>query len=136
MHISLTGISLIEENEGLSLTVYLDITGLQHIGYGHKLLPHESFPSGITQSEALQILQHDLVPVEAAINKLAPTVNQSQYDALCDFAFNLGIGSLTTMLSHGLDQVPTQILRWDHDNGKVIPGLSARRQKDVQLWNS
>jgi lysozyme len=81
-------------------------------------------------------LQQDVAAVEGAVNRLAPGVNQNQFDALVDFGFNLGVGALQTMLSHGLDQVPVQIPRWNHVNGQVSPGLTARRQAEVDLWNT
>ncbi len=61
---------------------------------------------------------------------------QNQFDALIDFGFNLGCEALETMLGHGWDQVPTQILRWDKAGGQVVPGLAARRQRELILFQT
>ena len=89
------------------------MAGVQTIGIGHKLLPGESFPDGITQDQAQTMLAHDLTFVQNALTVIAPaSCTQNQWDALCDFGFNLGVGALKTLLAHGWDQVPTQLLRW------------------------
>jgi lysozyme len=135
MQISPAGIAFIESNEGLVVHVYND-NGRRAIGYGHDLLPGESFPDGITQEQAEALLFRDLVPVQAALTSLVPQdCTQDQWDALCDFAYNLGIGSLKTMLAHGWDQVPLQIPRWNLVNGAATPGLTARRKAEVALFN-
>lgn len=136
MQTSANGFNLIEGFEGLCLQAYQDIVGVETIGYGHRILPTESFPNGITQAQAYTILESDVSKVEAALNGLNLALNQNQFDALIDFGFNLGVGSLKTMLSHGLAQVPTQILRWDHAGTQVVPGLLRRRQQELVLWNT
>ena len=137
MQISPNGLRFIQSNEGFSATVYRDVAGVQTIGIGHKLLPGESFPDGITQDQAQTMLIHDLTFVQNALTVLAPaSCTQNQWDALCDFGFNLGVGALKTLLSHGWDQVPTQMLRWDHAGGVEVAGLRARREAEVQMFTS
>ena len=134
MNISPTGIAFIESNEGLILLPYND-NGKQAIGYGHDLLPGESYPEGITQEQAEALLFHDLVPIQTALASLVPPdCTQNQWDALCDFGYNLGVGALKTMLGHGWDQVPVQIPRWNHINGQVAAGLTARRANEVKRF--
>ncbi|MGP8225506.1 MAG: lysozyme [Terracidiphilus sp.] len=140
MQISPSGIAFIESNEGFAAQVYSD-NGKSAIGFGHDLLPGESFPGGVTRAEAELMLNADLQPVQLLLAELAPTsCTQNQWDALCDFGFNLGVESLKTMLAHGWDQVPEQIVRWVYEdvNGvqKVNPGLVARRAAEVRLFNS
>jgi lysozyme len=134
MNISPTGIAFIEANEGFVAHEYND-NGKQAIGYGHDLLPGESYPEGITQEQAEALLFHDLVPVQTALASLVPPdCTQNQWDALCDFGYNLGVGALKTMLGHGWDQVPVQALRWNHINGTPAPGLTARRNAEVAIF--
>src|SRR5271168_1750960 len=133
--ISENGIALVESSEGFSSTVYLDSAGLKTIGWGHKLTNGETFPDGITQEEAEEILKKDLSVADAAVSRLVPGANQNQHDALCDFCFNLGRGSLVMLLSHGFDQIPTQLPRWVYAGGKVEPGLVKRRAAEVELFN-
>ena len=141
MQISPNGLRFLQSNEGFSATVYKDVAGVQTIGIGHKLLPGESFPDGITQDQAQTMLIHDLTFVQNALTVLVPaSCTQNQWDALCDFGFNLGVTRLRTMLSHGWDQVPTQILRWDmaRVNGVEVVNadLKTRRAAEVALFNT
>jgi lysozyme len=136
MEISNTGLELIEASEGLATHVYDDDAGVPTIGCGHKLLPGESFPDGITKEQAIALLLQDVENVERALTSLIPyTCTQGQFDALCDFGFNFGIDNLRAMLSHGWSQVPVQILRWVNAGGKPQPGMVMRRQAELALWN-
>ena len=137
MKISQAGLDLLKRSEGFRSQVYEDSAGYPTIGYGHKLLAHESFPDGVTEAEAETLLAGDLDGVERAIEHLAgETLTQGQFDALADFGYNLGVGSLRMLLGHGLDQVPVHILRWCNAAGKPLPGLIARRNAELELWNS
>jgi lysozyme len=138
MQISPAGIAFIERNEGYAAQVYED-NGKPCVGYGHDLLPGESFPDGVTQAEAEALLLHDLELIQVALATLIPpSCTQNQWDALCDFSYNLGVGSLKTMLAHGWIFVPDQIPKWDHENVNgqwvVNPGLSARRAEEVAMF--
>ncbi len=139
MQTSPNGIAFIRKNEGVRLSVY-DDNGHPAIGYGHDLTQPEIFSgvyvNGITIDQAASLLQQDLTArYEPSVNELAPDANQNQFDALVDFAYNLGGGALKQMLAHGWDQVTTQIPRWNHLNGVVHPGLTARREAEVELFN-
>lgn len=136
MQISENGIRFIESFEGFSSKVYNDV-GHPAVGYGHDLQPGESFPDGLTQEQAEMLLVSDLdTRFEPSVNALIPDgCTQNQFDALCAFAYNLGVGALQTMVGHGWDQVPEQIPRWSHVNGVVSPALTARRQAEVKLFN-
>ena len=139
MNISQAGVQFIASNEGYAAHVYND-AGKQAIGYGHDLLPGESFPDGVTQQEALDILGRDCAKVDEAMqvmveHGLIPAdVTQGQWDALADFAFNMGPQALRVMLGHGWNQVPTEILRWGFVAHVKNAGLLARRQKELALW--
>jgi len=135
MEISEAGLELIETSEGLATRVYNDDAGVPTIGCGHKLLPGESFPDGITEEQAIALLLQDVENVEQALASLIPyTCTQGQFDALCDFGFNFGIENLRAVLSHGWSQVPVQIVRWVNAGGKPQPGMVMRRQAELALW--
>ena len=130
------GIKFIKANEGFAAKVYND-NGHRAIGYGHDLQPGESFLQ-ISQDQADQLLRQDLASrYEPSVNALVPAdCTQNQFDALADFAYNLGVASLRMMVGHGWDQVPEQMLRWDHVNGVENAGLKARRQAEAEMFNS
>ena len=143
MQMSNAGLNLLREFEGLRTSVYKDVAGLDTIGYGHRVLPAESFPSGITPAQADQILSGDVAIAEAAVTRLLKVpVNQGQFDALVDFTFNLGaarLGGSTLLreLNAGHPATAAQeLLKWDHCNGVVNAGLLRRRKAELALWTA
>jgi lysozyme len=141
LKISQTGLNLIKQEEGFRSKVYNDVAGFATCGYGHKVLPTDNFPeTGITEEQACTLLNEDCAHIEFFINaylkEINGSINQNQFDALADFSYNLGVGSLHQMLSHGLDQVKNQLTRWDHAAGKVFAPLLERREKELELWLS
>lgn len=136
MQTSQAGLDFIAKNEGLSLKVYND-NGKPCVGYGHDLLPGESYPDGITTLQARLLLEKDVALRDALMAHLVPpNCTQNQWDACSDFCYNLGIHSLQIMLAHGWDQFPTQAVLWDHVNGVENAGLKARRAAEVALFMS
>jgi len=142
--------------EGCVLSVYPDSGGRPTIGIGHLLTKSElasgkiyahmetiRYQTGITKQQAEDILSEDLHVAECDINVLvAVPLSQNQFDVLTSFVFNVGgqafsASTLLRRLNAGLyDEVPPQLRRWIHDNGKVVPGLISRREKEIVLWNS
>ena len=135
MTIDQAGLDFIKQFEGFSPVVYNDAVGKPTIGYGHLIRPNEDFSMGISLYQGETLLYDDLEGVEARILQLAPTtITQCQFNALCSFGFNLGVGALQQMMAHGWDQVPAQILRWDHAGGHILTGLTRRRQAESKLF--
>ncbi|WP_338128272.1 lysozyme [Xenorhabdus bovienii] len=95
MEISENGINKIKSYEGLRLHAYPDpATGAEPwtIGYGHtKGVKPEQV---ITEQQAEIFLHEDLIPIYAEIQRIVKVpLTQGQFDALCSFIFNLGIGN-------------------------------------------
>lgn len=134
------GYKLIEQFEGLTLTVKGDAGGKQEIGYGHDLLPGEAWPDGITQAQAQELLIEDVGQCEIAVDRLGWPLTQNQYNALIDFSYECGVTALMELASHGQSQVTTQLPRWVHAhvNGQLVelPGMVARRAAEVKLYNT
>lgn len=143
MEISPAGLQLIENSEGFRSAVYNDVAGIPTIGYGHRVLPGESFPDGVTQAQAQAILANDVKSAESAVQRLVTVpLTQGQFDALVDFVYNLGSGNLasSTLLKDlnagDYDAAANQILLWDHAGGKVQPGLQTRRQAEFDMFTA
>jgi lysozyme len=141
MRLSAAGLGLIKRSEGFRDKTYKDVMGIPTIGYGHRLLHPDSFPNGITEPEAAQILLSDVHEAESAVARLVKVdLTQGQYDALVDFVFNLGEGRLagSTLLRElnlsQYDAAAQQLLQWDHAGAAVAAGLKARREAEVALW--
>ena len=142
MKLSAAGLDLLKRSEGFRADVYLDAVGLRTIGYGHKVLHNDSFPNGIDEAFAAQILAKDVEYSEAAVTRLVKVaLTQGQFDALVDFTFNLGEGKLagSTLLADlnkgYMNDAAEQLLRWDHAGSKELAGLKLRRQAEYKLWH-
>ena len=67
-------------------------------------------------------------------------LSQNQFDSLVSWTFNLGAGNLqsSTLLKvlnqRKYDEVPEQIKRWNKANGKVLEGLTRRREAEALLF--
>ena len=137
MQTDTAGLQFIISNEGFTPMPTGDF-GHQVIGHGHDILPGEDFSAGIDEDQAWTLLVSDVAKVDAAMNAqhLALDFNQNQWNAIADFTFECGAGALVQLLAHGVDQIPAQLPRWVHAGGTVLPGMVARRAKDVALYNS
>ena len=142
MQLSDAGLDLVKRSEGFRSHTYLDVNGFPTIGYGHRVLPSESFPGGITETQAADLLASDLRVAEQDVVRLVKvSLTQGQFDALVDFCFNLGgerlaSSTLLKVLNGGRYQdAVEQLLRWDLAGGQVNAGLKARRQAECALWN-
>ena len=143
MHLSAAGLNLLKKSEGFRSRSYLDVNGFPTIGYGHRLLHPESFPRGIDEAQAAEILVSDVRDAEQAVARLVKVpLTQGQFDALVDFCFNLGAGRLASstllkILNAGRhSDAAEQLLRWDIAAGQENAGLKARREAELALWNA
>jgi len=143
VRISDAGIDLIKQSEGCRLTAYPDpATGGDPwtIGYGHT--GSDVHPGKvITQAEADRLLDEDFDLFERGVKRLVTVeLTQGQFDALVCFSFNVGLGALQQstllkMINAGdFDGAAKQFLRWDKAAGKVMAGLTKRRQAESELF--
>jgi lysozyme len=137
------GIELIKGFEGLRLSKYQDIVGKWTIGYGHLILPKESFPNPLTEKQAEDLLRKDLGNSEAGVTRLVKVkLSQQQFDALVSFTFNLGVGNLqsSTLLKKlnagDYSGAADELLRWNKAGGKEVAGLTRRRAAERKLFLS
>ena len=141
MNISQEGLSLIKKFEGCELKSYKCAAGVWTIGYGAIKGVTENMQ--ITKEEADKLLLHEMDEYEGYINNMVTVdLNQNQFDSLVSWVFNLGPSNLksSTMLkvinNNELDEVPSQIKRWNKANGKVLEGLIRRREAEALLFQN
>jgi lysozyme len=141
MQLSTEGLDLVKRSEGFRDRIYRDVAGFPTIGYGHLVRPDESFPIGVTESQAAAILATDVQQAEQAVARLVKVaLTQGQFDALVDFCFNLGQGRLaeSTLLKElnagRFEAAAEQLLRWDHAGAQENAGLKARREVEFEMW--
>jgi len=139
---SSNGLALTEQFEGCELTAYQDQAGVWTIGYGHT--GADVYPGlAITQDQASALLAQDVGTAVACVNNVVAVVlNQNQFDALVDFTFNEGTGSLQSStllrLLNGGDfaGAAAQFDVWDYAAGAPNAGLLRRRQAETALFNT
>ncbi|WP_296595018.1 glycoside hydrolase family protein [Phenylobacterium sp.] len=88
--VSRAAIELIKRFEGCRRHAVQLPDGRWMIGHGHTLTAREG--AEVSDSDAEALLVYDLIAVQHAVNEnLYAPVTQNQFDALCSFAFNIGI---------------------------------------------
>ena len=146
MQTSDKGIALIKEFEGCKLTAYQDSGGVWTIGYGWTQ-PVDGKPirAGMTikQETAERLLKTGMVSYESDVSRLVKVgLTQGQFDALVSFTYNLGARSLSTStLLRKLNAgdyagAADEFLRWNKAGGKVLNGLTRRREAERALFLS
>ncbi len=131
--------------EGLYLRPYLCPAGVPTIGYGATFYEDGTRvtltdpPITKERAEAL-LMWHIRRRFLPGVAKLCPGADTGgRIGALIDFAFNLGEGNLRAStlrrrVNDGdWDDVPPQLLRWNKAGGRVLKGLTIRRQAEGAL---
>ncbi|ENU3987665.1 TPA: lysozyme [Enterobacter kobei] len=146
MQTSDKGIALIKQFEGCKLTAYQDSVGVWTIGYGWtKPVDGKPIRAGMTikQETAERLLKTGLVSYENDVSRLVKVdLTQGQFDALVSFTYNLGARSLSTStLLRKLNAgdyagAADEFLRWNKAGGKVLNGLTRRREAERALFLS
>lgn len=143
MKISSAGLALIREFEGCELTAYPDpATGGDPwtIGIGHT--GPEVVPGlVITEEQADEYLREDLAKFEHCVESaVGQNVMQQEFDACVSLAFNIGCANfksstLVKMIRAGnMAGASQQFVRWNKANGKVMAGLTRRREAERDLF--
>lgn len=153
MKLSQKGLNLIKESEGLRLKAYDDlqpnknitgesqVKGTLTIGYGHT--SGVKIGQTITKERAEQLLMSDTGWAQETVNQMVKVpLNQSQFDALTSFVYNVGTTNFRTSTlleylnkgEYGLASL--EFFRWNKSGGKVLQGLVNRRKKEQALFNS
>jgi lysozyme len=163
--INIKGINLIKEFESLhdgdltqiGLQPKMCPAGIWTVGYGRALRAkdghflrgmveeaeaYKQFPS-LTELEACNMLAEDLEEFAHSVrNLLTIIVNEDQFAALVSFTYNLGYGSfrastLRTLVNQGdFTKAAEEFKRWNKSGGKVLVGLTRRREAERKLFLS
>jgi len=143
MRLSSKGAKLIEGFEGFRSCPYRDAVGVWTIGYGSTkgVGPHTKC---VSQKQAEERLIREVTATYgAAVDRLGVPLNQSQYDALCSFVYNVGPGGIASNTGVGralrardYKRAADELLKWDKAGGRALPGLTRRRKAERALFLS
>lgn len=148
MKISKKGIDVIHSFEACKLRAYKDPgskDGLPiTVGWGstmHKDGTKIKLGENITQAYANELFVWEIERKSNVLTALNLNINQHQYDALCSFIYNLGVGAFSnsTLLKkikiNPNDQaIRAEFMRWVKNDGKILKGLQRRRAAEADLY--
>ena len=151
-------ISMIRHHEGVRFRPYRCPAKLFTVGVGHVLYPLQGrLPLDQRQDFQLQaqddrtfseeevngILHSDLVRFERGVTTLCPiSLTQGQFDSLCSFSFNCGLGTLQRstlrqkLLRGETEDAAQELLKYCIGGGKILKGLQNRRIDERSLFLS
>ena len=147
MTINKAGLALIKEFEGFRANAYLDPVGIPTIGYGTT----SAAGVGITVKLGMRISEAQAeMYLSAAINKFAAQIdplvkvpiNENERAAFLSLAYNIGPGafaksSALRKFNDGDKRgAADAILLWNKAGGRVLAGLTRRRDAERALFLS
>lgn len=131
--------------------VYICPAGKKTIAFGHTGKGVEE--KRVTVARGLELLIADIKAVESEIEKELPALNENQMNALCSFAFNVGIPQFFASNTFRIikanpndPQIAGKLKEWNKggyyviEGGervkkyKVLPGLVKRRALEAELY--
>lgn len=132
MNYSGQGLGMTARFEGFRSKAYQDQGGVWTIGYGRTVGVKEGDET--TEPAEREALEQAILRIVAQINRdLKVRVTQGEFDALVDFAYNLGLyaeehSTLWAKLQAGdFAGAAAEFPRWAHCNGVQVQGLLTRR---------
>ena len=145
MRVSDEGIKLIKHFEGIHKKPYICPAGYWTVGVGHLIsrdakLPFEWFRI-LSPGEIDDLLRKDLRRFELGVLRLLGTVqpNQSEFDALVSFSFNLGLGCFqrstvrSAFIRGDKKRSGEVLLKYRRAGGRILQGLVRRREAEHAL---
>lgn len=145
MKLNKAGADLIKQFEGCKLKSYQCSALRWTIGYGNTFF-EDGTPvvagNAITQQKAEKLFEIIANEFSAKVAKLVTSkVNENQFGALVSFAYNCGIANLqkSTLLKKvnsnpNNPSIKAEFLKWNKASGKVLAGLTRRREAEANLY--
>jgi len=119
------------------------VRGTLTIGWGHTDAagaPKITQGMTVTREEADAILDRDLAPCIAAVNRLIKVkVTQHQFDAMVDTYFNCptAAAACAKLINAGqIKQVPAKLLQYVNSRGEYMVGLVHRRNAEIAWFHT
>lgn len=130
------GLALIKSEEGFRGFPYRDVAGILTVGYG------TTFP--LTDEEATMLLDARADGWRKIIIEWTqPTkLTDHQIDALLSLTYEIGLQAfhhstvLRDIVEGKLSDVPDGFRMWKYAGGRIQPGMVARREHELTLWET
>ena len=158
MKVSDKCIRMIRHHEGVRFRPYRCPAALHTIGVGHVLYADQAklpldqrgaYPlrpednRTFSTEEVNGILHNDLARFERGVTTLCPiSLTQGQFDSLCSFSFNCGLGTLQRstlrqkLLRGETEDAAQELLKYCMGGGKILKGLQNRRIDERAMFLS
>ena len=142
------GYLFITKHEGLSLKPYLCPAKIPTIGYGNTYYSDGKrvtlLDKDITKQQAFDMFKEIANRFAKRVDELVISeLTQNQFNALVSFAYNVGTGNFaSSTLLKKVNKNPNDLtlkaefLRWNKAGGKVLNGLTNRRNEEADLYFS
>lgn len=148
MKLNSDGYRLITKFEGFSAKPYLCSAKVPTIGYGNCYYTNGKkvtlLDKQITETEAFEMFKTIADRFADKVSKLVTyPINQNQFNALVSICYNIGVSAfqLSTLLkmvneNANNPKIKDQFLRWNKAGGKVVRGLTLRRNEEAFIYFS
>lgn len=142
------GLARIREHEAFRSRIYDDGAGNRTIGYGHLVLPGETFEQGLTEGEAAELFEADVRRVvDPSLDLIEADLTQNQIDAVGSFIFNVGPRAfrrdvLDALNARDFDRATDEMAKYtrgrNQRTGELISlrGLVNRRRAEIDLFRT
>lgn len=145
MKVNKEGIDMMHHFEGCKLEAYQCSAKVWTIGWGNTYYQDKrSVKQGdkITQQQADELFEMIMNEFSIMVRKvLKKEISENRFSAIVCFAYNVGMGNLkaSTLLKKvninpDDPTIPSEFLRWNKAGGKVLNGLTRRRQAEADLY--
>ncbi len=132
-------LAFIKAWEGCRLEAYDDGVGVWTIGVGRT--KNVKRGDTCTQEQADSWLADDVDEAWHGIDQfIRQTLAQHEMDAVVSLCFNVGVHKLSssTLISRinsgDFDSAAREFLRWNRAGGRILPGLTKRRQAEQRMF--
>lgn len=148
MKLNSEGYRLITKFEGFSAKPYLCSAKVPTIGYGNTYYTNGKkvtlLDKPITETEAFEMFKTIADRFADKVSKLVTyPINQNQFNSLVSICYNIGVSAfqLSTLLkmvneNANNPKIKDQFLRWNKAGGKVVRGLTLRRNEEAFIYFS